>query len=91
MPTPRDSSNRTRSTLSRLRNSTARACAANAAAEEVDDSEADSDADTSDGSDGGLCEGKSRDEYVEVTVPTPPASLHRYARGWQAYIVAVTR
>ena len=34
-------------------------------------------------------EGKSRDEYVEVTPATPPAMLHRLARGWQAYIVAV--
>ena len=36
-------------------------------------------------------EGKSSDEYVEVTAATPAAALHRYARGWQAYIVAVAR
>ena len=51
--------------------------------------------DTSDGSDGSnggrRREGKSRDEYVEVTADTPPALLYRYARGWQAYIVAVAR
>ena len=40
---------------------------------------------------GGRREGKSSDEYVEVTSATPAAALHRYARGWQAYIVAVAR
>ena len=65
-------------------------------ADEGDDSDAESD-DASDSSDsgggrsGGRREGKSRDEYEEVTTATPPAMLHRYARGWQAYIVAVAR
>jgi hypothetical protein len=36
-------------------------------------------------------EGKGSDEYAEVTPQTPPAALHRYARGWQAYIVAVAK
>ena len=36
-------------------------------------------------------EGKSSDEYVEITAATPPATLHRLARGWQAYLVAVVR
>lgn len=35
-------------------------------------------------------EGKSRDEYVEVTAKGMTAQQrHRFARGWQAYIVAV--
>ena len=74
--------------------------------EEESDEEGDGDADSSDsgssgdgsGSDGGgggkrggRREGKSSDEYVEVTSATPAAALHRYARGWQAYIVAVAR
>ena len=38
-----------------------------------------------------LREGKSRDAFFEVTPSTPPATLLRLARGWQAYVVAVVK
>ena len=47
------------------------------------------DASSEDGSDGRR-EGKSRDEYVEVTAKGVTAQQRqRFAKGWQAYIVAV--
>jgi len=65
--------------------------------EESSDSESGSDGSdneqSSDGSDSpgsGHREGKSRDEYVEVTAQgMTPQQRHRFAKGWQAYIVAV--
>lgn len=36
-------------------------------------------------------EGKSSDEYVEITKDTPVRWRQRLARGWQAYVVAVNR
>jgi hypothetical protein len=74
---------------------------ASAGSESSDDEGEDGDGADGDGADGERKgggrrgrrrrEGKGSDEYVEVTPQTPPAVLHRYARGWQAYIVAVAK